>query len=60
VKGVRVGVEVVEVSSNAGFRPGQCPDCLRILALSEVVDKLQAVHWRQITTFDLKQNVVSM
>jgi len=47
VRGVRVWVKVVEVSRNAGFRPGQCPDCLRIPALSEVVDKLQAVHWRQ-------------
>lgn len=59
VKGVKVSITVTEVESNHSYEVKQCPECLKLLKESEVVDKVSALNWRQVDNFNLKLRVVS-
>lgn len=59
VKGVKVSITVTEVESNDSYEVKQCPECLKLLKESEVVDKVSALNWRQVDNFNLKLRVVS-
>ena len=59
LKSTKVFVEVYQVKTNDDVNLSQCPDCVKYLIEFEIVDKVSAINWRQIETFNLKLRVVS-